>query len=247
MATKILSFIAAMALMVSALVACDLNNIGTSPMYIDNAELMPNSYDFELAREKGLIGAENALTMDYIELQNDYKVAFFEYLDTEIRISGYDKALQQHIYGFVAADREDMTIYQLYGSFGNKFIFLRNNFHIERLSKEDLSILRLPRSRNALRDMAARTYKDIIAVVYEDGSPSFDAIYDTGAMSGVNSAPNDALVLGLRYEWEFDDDGALVSMENERQKEAYTAELAAEIADAITEQLGIPGTVFVYS
>jgi hypothetical protein len=217
------------------------------PSVEESQEYTPNSFNYAAAREKNLIGADNTLTDDYLRLQSAYVARFYSYLNKAVDITQYDDALTNSKYNFVPIAQETQNVYQRYGSFGNKYIYLRNNFHIERLSSDDLHLLESAGVGEILEDMVKRTFKDVITIRYDDNEEAFDAIYDIGALTGLAVAPNNALVLGLSYAWEFDGEGSVVSIESEAEKEKIAADLALKMQEELSAGLGIPESVFVYS
>jgi hypothetical protein len=221
-----------------------MNNDITIPTVEESRDFAPQSFDYPLARQNGLISGDDALSEEYLSLQAEYKVAFYAHLDALADISQYDDALSGSSHNFSAVPPDEQSVYQKYGSYGNKYIFLRNNFHIERLGADDLDALK---TGGDLSEIVARTYKDVIAVLYDGGGNDFIAIYESGAMSGASEAPNNALVIGIAYNWDFDDSGKLVSLDDEKAKEAQVHELKLKIENDISTLLGIPATVFVYS
>ncbi|MDR2665481.1 MAG: hypothetical protein LBC21_04295 [Oscillospiraceae bacterium] len=238
----------------SLLASCRSNTFGKGDSLMDNdiliptveesSDFAPQSFDYALAEQNGLISGDGALSEGYLSLQARYKAAFYAYLDNAADISQYDGALSGGAYAFPAVPPDEQGVYQKYGSYGNKYIFLRNNFHIERLDTADLETLR---GSEDLSGLVGRTYKDVISVRYEDGDGDFTAIYDHGAMSGITQAPNNALVIGIAYSWEFDYSGKLVSLDGEKAKEKIAHELKQKMESEISALLGIPVTVFVYS
>ncbi|MDR1299901.1 MAG: hypothetical protein LBJ84_06620 [Oscillospiraceae bacterium] len=220
-----------------------MNNDITVPTAEESLAFAPQSFDYPLAMQNGLISG-GALGEEYLSLQAEYKAAFYAYLDKAADISQYDGALSGSSYNFSAVSPDEQSVYQKYGSYGNKYVFLRNNFHIERLGADDLDALK---TGGDLSGVIERTYKDVITVRYEDSADDFMAIYEFGAMSGASEAPNNALVIGIAYSWEFDDSGKLVSLDDEKAKEAEVYELKLKMENDISTFLGIPATVFVYS
>lgn len=208
----------------------------------------PISFDFESARNLGLIGKGDALTERYLTAQAIYKAAFYSFLDKTADISQYEKMLDDSGYVFTPVEPGEQNVYQRYGSYGSRFIYLRNNFHIERLGAADLSLLDAADDDGALAGLAERTFKDVIAVRSPgDGGGVYDVVYDTGVLYGAAKAPNDALVLCLAYGWEFDDAGKLVSIDNEKAKETVSGGVSAAIQAQLSELLGLRVVVFVYS
>jgi hypothetical protein len=160
-------------------------------------------------------------------------------------IKAYDESLRAHSCGFVPVKPEKQGIYQRYGSFGNQFIFLRNNIHIERLAPDDLLSLQTASSLGELEGLVRRTWAEAVAVRWADSPAAFDVIYDTGALTGFATAPNTSLVFGLSHDWAFDETGRLVSLDTEKAKEKAAKDLALKMQTELSKRLGVAVTVLI--
>jgi len=204
----------------------------------------PTSFDFSLARRTGLIEKDDHLTDRYLKAQAVYKAAFSQYLIKATNFDQYEKAINKSGYTFMPAKHENQSVYQRYGSLASRFFFIRNNFHIERLSTDDLKILANLTDEEALVSLAERTYKDVIKLLPPDvkDDESF-MIYEFDARS-VTKAHDDALLLCLTHTWEFDDKGNLISIENERAKENFTGSFTIRMQEQLSETLGTRSAVY---
>jgi len=215
------------------------------------AEFSPPSFKYKLARANALIGDSDVLTDEYLLLQAVYKTVFNKYLNSAVDFQKFEDKLALSGFRFIPIEPEKLDVYQKYGSFGRKFIYMRNNFHIEALSGDDINLLRgIVDGKSTVGDddllqMAGRTFRDVVAIHYEGNTSSFNAVYDAGVFD-VFSAPNDALVFAIRHEWEFDEKGNVVSMETEKQKEQFVFQLKQEIEIELSQSLGVDVVVFAY-
>ncbi|MDR3307293.1 MAG: hypothetical protein LBS58_00115 [Coriobacteriales bacterium] len=228
------------------------------PKYIDSTKLIPYSFHFDWAYEKGLIGEKDVegrdLTEKYYLLQAVYKYYFNVYLNETVGFDDYDEALATSSeYIFRPQEEDRLTVYQRYGSFDRQFIYLRNNFHIELLSSDDLVLLTDAAQRPPTADdrqmfeMVTRTWKEVITVSYgEDTERRFETIYDTGAFTGGRGIPNTALVLCLQTRQNYDETG---NSDNdiERVKEDYLYEqFSVQMESELSQKLGVEVIVMVY-
>jgi len=203
----------------------------------------PTSFDFSLARSKGLIEKDDLLTDRYLKAQAVYKAAFSQYLIKAANIDQYEKSLNESGYTFVPTKYENQSVYQRYCSLASKFFFIRNNFHIERLSIDDLKTLADLTDEEALVTLAERTYKDMIKFLPPDVSTENFVIYEFDALT-VTKAHDDALLIILTHTWEFDDIGNLISIENERAKENFTGSLTIKMQEQLSKTLGTRTVVY---
>jgi len=204
---------------------------------------VPTSYDFSLARNIGLIDKDDHLTDRYLTAQAIYKAAFLHYINRVANIGKYEKALNKSGYVFLPVKYERQTVYQRYGSLDSRFFFVRNNFHIERLSKDDLKTLTKPPEEEALVTLAERTYKDVIKLLPPDVTTENSMIYDFNAFSATK-APDNALLIYMSHSWEFNDIGNLVSLENEQAKEKFAGNFVIQMQEQLSKALEIRVVVY---
>jgi hypothetical protein len=251
---KSLTILTLFVLLITSFTACNYGNERkynsmptvniTAPSVEESKTFTPESFDFALARSKQLIGTDDVLTDEYLLLQAIYKRAFYQYLDKVTGLSDYERQLKNGKYNFAPLDKPEQNIYQRYGGFEWTYVYLRNNFHIERLTESDLSLLKNSDTASDLFNFVERTFKDVIAIHYESNADNFVAIYDVGAL-GSTSAPNNALVLGLSYEWDYDANGNIISVDAEKDKEAIVIDIGKAIELGLNKILDIPVVVFI--
>jgi hypothetical protein len=122
--------------------------------------------DFALAREKGLIGSDDSYSDTYLKLQAVYREAFNTLINQNGALSKVDTELAQAPEKYVPASSQQWNIYQRYGSFGRKYIYLDNDFYIEQLNHDDLELLANPTPQNmpAIIQMVKRTYVSVVTM-----------------------------------------------------------------------------------
>jgi len=215
--------------------------------FVSSRLIGPCTFDHELARSRGLIGEGNTLTNEYLKAQAIYRAAFYQYLNNKVNISQYEKMLDETGYNFIQRDISRQHLYQRFGSFGNRFIFLRNNFYIERLHQDDVNILIEASDEDALVDLAARTYRDVIRINPRENTDKNTYTYDAGVLSGYREVPNAALLLYIAFASEFNEAGDFVSRENEKIKVEIAQKLAIQMQEELTAVLGHPAVVHLYN
>lgn len=147
---------------------------------------------------------------NYLSLYNVYRNLFSQYIIENMGLKEYDEKLANSGLGFLVNNQEDMDIYQYYSSDTLKYFYIRNNIYIERLTKEERDFLREKISNNnyelddASRQMIEETYE---RVIFEDAlknGEKCNTLYGPNSTSFL--APNNALVIGVRYD-EFAENG----------------------------------------
>ena len=208
------------------------NNIINLETYI------PNSFHENLAKEKGL----QLFDDEYFQLQSTYLNAMNKYLNQVAGLDEFQKKLDNSGFNFIGIKEDEKDIYFRMGSFGRKNIYIRNNIHIEVLSEKDLQILK-NEEFEVVFEMVKRTMKEVIKIYYECPDDEIDAIYDIGVFQ-VDTAPNDAVVLQLKYEFEYDSEGCM-NRKKEQKKIDYLNVFKKELEKKMSEKLGMPVILFL--
>lgn len=215
-------------------------------------DISPESYDMKLAKEKELTDKEE-ITDKYLKLQALYKKTLGELLVAVLELDSFDNELASNELEFIEVPDKEKGFYQKYDTLGLKYIYLRNNIHIEKLSIEDVKILKSAlasednTAQEQLYKMIARTYPEVIKITFTNPEDAdFDVVYEPGAF-GTKKAPNTALVLAISTSYQYDASGNVVDMKAEQTKEAYVSELRERMITEISKKIDIPVTVFLYN
>lgn len=206
-------------------------------------------YDFTQAKQKGLTGSEG-FSEKYLKLQMVYKCGLMQYLSDMLMLEEYEKEMAESPLGFLPCPENKQSVYQKYGMTGFKYIYLRNNLYIEKLESNELQILeecaeKETYNSDALLELAARTGREVIT----NEDPAVDAetfylIYEN-RVSGMKSAPNNAVVLEIATASAFDENGNYISLENEQKKDAAIIELRRQMLSEMDGILEMPVAVFI--
>jgi len=152
-----------------------------------------NSLNYELIFEKGL-GTDN-LNDKYFKLLNSYKSFFEQYVKEILPLELIDKNMKGSDLNFDKIKDEDKDFYQSTSTMNFSYIYLRNNFYVEKLSLEDIEFLMSKNEfDNDVREFIKRTYKNIINP-YEEEKTVFYGPENQGYMC--NSTD---VVIGIRYD-----------------------------------------------
>ena len=146
----------------------------------------------------------------YILLYNIYRELFTQYIINKLQLHTYDEKLLKSGLDFAIIDEEDMDIYQFFSCELLKYIYVRNNVYIERLTKKEMEFLetKIKSGNTSLDEETIRfieeTYKKLIFEdIYNDGG---DGIISYGLDNSSYFASNDSLIIGIRYD-QFADNG----------------------------------------
>ncbi len=133
---------------------------------------------------------------DYLRKYILYMNLLIEYLIKKTDIKKYDDLLKEDSHNFISIKDKDMDIYQKLGSNYFKYFYIRNNLHLDRLTKEEDLYLN---KKDIIFD--DKTYNFIEStfekVIFED---SKDYLVNYGVIAKGTLAPSKALVIGVRYD-----------------------------------------------
>lgn len=206
---------------------------------------MNKSVNIELAKTKGLIVNDD--NSEYVLLENLYKYLFENFLNEQVNLKKYDEELLNSELDFgISHPRQEQKGNNLNDFFKYNYIFLLNNFFIEKLSVEDINIL-----RNSLKleklvptkeliDIIKRTYIDVIKNNYtKKGYVDEIYIVSYGEFHPGNFVSNNALALKIFYgknKKQMTDEEYLKNM---KDKKDYLNNLVERMKNEIKEKLDI--------
>lgn len=111
----------------------------------------------------------NKLTLsdqEFVDCQVKYRAAIEKKLKEKINFQEIDREMEEHQVPII--NDMDYNFYHKFSTLDSKYIFLRNNYHIERLSPEDLEYLQacLKNNQELGDEFLKRTFE---TVLYETG------------------------------------------------------------------------------
>lgn len=153
-----------------------------------NMKFFPETYNLKLINEKRI--NEDL----FLKLQIKYKNEFEKLLIKIIDFKKIDEYISNHGYNIPIVDDYDYNFYHKYSVLGSRYIFFRNNIHIENLSFEEIKIIINCLEKNIDLDInfLISTFK---RVIYEDGDI---------AMFGLPTSNNRVDAKSLVFEFAYD-------------------------------------------
>lgn len=147
----------------------------------------------------------DAISMNtYLSLYSMYSSLLENYLINKLSLKDYDDMIKDSGLNFIDIDFNEMDIYQRAYSNELSYIYLRNNIYIERLSIEEKEFLNdilyevVKPTDSEIDNFIERTYKKVL---FENINNNGDVLMTNfGPESGNFMVPNNALVLGIRYD-----------------------------------------------
>jgi hypothetical protein len=202
----------------------------------------PDQIDTSLAEEKGLMNAKGRLNQTYMKLEAVYRAAFNAYLDNAGTLAEVDQTIVGSSVEYPLIPSKQMFVHQQYGSFGRKYVYLENDFYIEKLSESDLDLLKHPAQENlsVIMEMVERTYKDVISAPKPSNGGSYEQSY--GVNDSFNVA-NGTVVLAIGYE-AYEEGAAGWTTKTRDANEDWINQQADSLQKTLAQQLGCPIAVF---
>ena len=132
---------------------------------------------------------------NYLKLYSLYNELLYCFLIKKLELKKYDDMISNSFVGFTKVEEKDMDIYQYLSSNYLRFLYIRNNIYIERLTSEEinklLSFFNNYNSEEAL-DFINNTYKK---VMFE--SPDGTTMYGPDNLRFIK--PSNSIMIGIRH------------------------------------------------
>lgn len=151
-------------------------------------KFFPNSYNYSLIKDKE-ISFEHFLNLQ-IKFKNDFEKLLINIIDF-VKIDNYINSFGNEIPNI---NDFEYNFYHKFSSLGSKYIFLRNNVHIENLSLEEIDVINAAIIDNV--DLDSKFLLNTFSkVLYEAGE---------SAMFGIPIQKNEVSSKSLVFEFAYD-------------------------------------------
>lgn len=149
---------------------------------------IPDSYNYNILKNNKIDKNK------FLKLQIKYRTEFERLLINIVDFKKIDDYIDNFKFDIPVVDDFDYNFYHKFSTLGSKYIYLRNNIHIENLSFDEINII-----DNSLKDNAYLDYNFLRAtfkkVLYEDGEFS---------MFGIPLEKNLVFAKSLVFEFAYD-------------------------------------------
>lgn len=177
----------------------------------DMIKEMLDEFDYDVFVGKGLY-ENDELTDRYYILVKNYKILLDKYLMNKLPLKDMDNEIINSGLSFIPVEKEKMDFYQKFSAMKLKYLYLRNNLYVYKLSNSEIDTLvnltdnQLAKPSAKLMELIDDTYRMVI-----DAKPYGDDVSDVymkcyGIDDNDYWLKSDELVIGLRYD-EFADNG----------------------------------------
>lgn len=173
-----------------------------------------------------------------------YREGLKQYLLQELDLKEYDFMLEESEMNYIPKDEESKSDAQKAGDFGLKYLYLRNELHLERLNEADIEVLKAEMKKNGSNvseeamSVIKATYADVITpkeVITEEDKEVL-TYYDSAITP--EFVTMDSLVLKIGTMGEFDANGNYVNREHETEKKESLMEFAENMEMTLKGRLG---------
>jgi len=203
--------------------------------------------DIKEAKKKGLV-KYGILISRFYKCVSVYKPILDVILYKELDLKYYDDLFVNDPLEFICNTPENYDVYQYISNMGMKFLYIRNNLFVERLSIDQINNFVSDYDKSNISkesvEIVKQTYKDIIKY-YTDKPDTMNVEY--GPFNPYFFAPNNSVVIGVNIDF-FSDNG----LSDDKWKENFFNQMskANEILDnmrnELANKLSIPVTVIRY-
>jgi len=204
----------------------------------------------ELAIQKELIVNDNNSL--YIQLENFYKFLFENYILKDLNLDKYNNLFKNSELDFGIAQPTKEQLLDKNSYLNLEYIYILNNFFVEKLSLEDINILKKYMTMqqiiltSELTELLKRTYKDIIKDNYTSKGYTED-IYNVcyGYMVPSNFAKNNALVIKIIYGRNTKQYNNEEFIENLKEKNKFIENISNEIIQEVKNKLDLECNILI--
>lgn len=202
------------------------------------SDFEPQTFDIERLNQSGWLNGET-LTAEFISLYKMYSKLLEQYVDQKVNIREMDNLLKNSPFNLKKVSLEEMDIYQANSSFD--YLYLRNTLHIEKL--DELEIQQLQKrvsSQNDILDeemslLIGKSYQKVITI-----DKVADGTYINYGPYGARRyyAPNNFIVIGIRYDPEYEKESIDPNYNDEEWDENNDKQiqLVQAVVDTINEE-----------
>lgn len=198
--------------------------------------------NIDLATEKNI----NDLKV-YISYQNRYKYFFEKYLYDKLSLKEYDKKIKESNLDFGISTptmKQKYTITEEFFDFD--YIYLINRFYVEKLSIEELSILK-SNDEDIIMNLIENTYKEIIKDNFRNNEYT-NEVYRVrygNSSKETNFIPNNNIVFKILYSKNNKKYSNEEYIKNMKDKREFLNNIIEEISEEIKNILDIDCSIIV--
>ena len=189
-----------------------------------------------------------------MDIEKIYMTALGNYIKEQLGLEEYDNKIAE--IGCIPVDEEYKSENQKNGDMGLKYIYIRNELHLDRLADDDMELLKESvtsteaEAQDLVMEMVVRTFENCISPleIKSDEDKEVQTLYDEYITEQDNPrfVNMNSLVLQIATQSEYDENDEIVDEAKDAEKEEKLIELAGHMEEDMDGLLGeIPIRVFV--
>ena len=187
----------------------------------------------------------------FLLLISMYRKMMILFLINNTNIKKYDDLLASSYFKYIPIENINKDLYQFSCKDDLNYFYLRNNIHIENLTNDERKFLYSKYSNDSfnfdeeMQSFIVQTYRKVI---FEDVRQKGNCLINYGPISPNFIAPNNALVIGVRYD-DFNLNGQSEKEwnENYEKQQEYLNRIINELENEIKKRLNIACRVIKYN
>lgn len=187
---------------------------------------------------------------NYLNLSTLYRLLLNEYIK-QLGLENYENTIKNSELKFIPINASKQDFYQYYNNSNLAYYYIRNNIYINRLNGTEKEYLQKKLNshdyslNNQDINFISQTLCKVIKEVHDNTSEPFDVNF--GPLSTNFFAPNNALVIGFRYDM-FNDNGMDEDtfVDNYEKQREFCLSLNEQLEIEIQNRLQIPVKVIEY-
>lgn len=190
--------------------------------------------------------------MNNSSVEKYYRDCLKQFMLEQLNLKEYDFMLEESDMNYIPNDEESMIEVQKRNCLGLKFIYLRNELYLERLSDEEIRMLEgeLKDSKGNVSEKALEIVKETYAKVITPKEVNSEAGKKVLTYYDQELYPKfvtmDTLVLKIGTQGEFDDKGNYINKAHEDKKREKLHSFAENMEATLEGRLGdVPIKIFV--
>lgn len=187
----------------------------------------------------------------YLSLYSIYRKLLTEYLIKKIGLKEIDQSIIESGLSFIPINEEDMDFYQYFSADDLKYLYLRNNVYIERLTNEERKFLEERISSEdynldkKAEELIERSFRKVISECEEENNKTKVFFGPTTSSYLVS---NDSIVIGLRYDEFADTDISDAEWDEQNNNQInYLVKLFNNVIENIKESTNLAVSFIKYN
>lgn len=188
---------------------------------------------------------------EYMSMYLLYRKLFTNYIIDVLNLKEIDEKIKKSEFKFISVTEEEKDIYQFFVNNDLDYFYIRNDIYLEQLSSEEIKFLKSILNENVMlnqnvKEFIESTYKKAIFNNSLNNGSFCTVFYGPETMN--YSAPNNALVLGFRYD-SFNKNNLNEEMyiKNNENQHLLLQKIFEEITSNAQSKLEIPCSIIEYN